>query len=244
MKKEKILSLFLNVFISLFLVISLILLFFAIVSKKSSDGGIKIFNHQIRIVISPSMEKNDETYDQIKKYKIKDIKTKSLVLIKCMPEENQDNWYENINKGDVLTFKYTYDNKQETITHRVVSCEKNQDRDGYTIILIGDNKSENAIASVQEIDTSIENNTNYVIGKVVGKSYIIGVLLYSLKQPIGIALLVIVPSILIIIFEIIKIVNYLNEEKKKKLIEEQDKQLEEIELLKKKIAELEQKNDN
>lgn len=237
----QLLNVFANIFIYVFLGLSIILLCLSITSKKDKDDAINIFGYQMRIVISPSMEKNENTYNEIKKFKIKDLKVKSLVFIKKV-SDNEDLWYENIKKGDVLTFRYTYDNKQETITHRVIDIYKNESGMGYTIKLQGDNRDNNDSVAIQTIDTSDENSTNYVIGKVVAKSYFFGLLIYSLKQPIGIVLLVIAPSLIIIILEIIRIINYINEEKKKKIIEEKNKQQDEIEDLKRKLASLEEKS--
>lgn len=237
----QLLNVFANVFIYVFLGLSIILLCLSITSKKDKNDAINIFGYQMRIVISPSMEKNENTYNDIKKFKIKDLKVKSLIFIKKV-SDNEDLWYENIKKGDVLTFRYTYDNKQETITHRVIDIYKNESGIGYTINLQGDNRDNNDSVAIQTIDTSDENSTNYVIGKVVAKSYFFGLLIYSLKQPIGIVLLVIVPSLIIIILEIIRIINYINEEKKKKIIEEKNKQQDEIEDLKRKLASLEEKS--
>lgn len=238
-KLFKLINIIMNAFVYMFLGISLILLIFAIASKKDDDGAINIFNYQLRIVISPSMEKNEETYNQIKNYDIKDIKTKSLVVVKTLSKENVNKWYESLNIGDVITFRYTYDNKQETITHRIIEKKLNDSGNGYIVKLQGDNKPVEGEALIQVIDTSEENSTNYIIGKVISKSYFIGLIIYSLKKPLGIALLIIVPSVIIIIFEVIKIVNIINEERKKNNLDEKNKQLNEIEELKKKIADLE-----
>lgn len=243
-KIYQMLSLIINIFIYIFLALSIVLLCFSITSKKDKDGAINIFGYQMRIVISPSMEKNDSTYSEIKEYKIKDLKVKTMVFVKKVSKKDSNSWYEDIKVGDVLTFRYTYDNKQETITHRVIDIYKNKSSKGYTIKLQGDNRENENSVSIQTIDTSYEFSTNYVIGKVVAKNYFFGLLVYSLKQPLGIVLLVIVPSLIIIVLEIIKIVNYLNEEKKKKIIEERDKQQDEIEDLKRKLASLEEKTKN
>lgn len=234
----QLLNVFANIFIYVFLGLSIILLCLSITSKKDKDDAINIFGYQMRIVISPSMEKNENTYNEIKKFKIKDLKVKSLVFIKKV-SDNEDLWYENIKKGDVLTFRYTYDNKQETITHRIIEKKLNDSGNGYIVKLQGDNKPVEGEALIQVIDTSEENSTNYIIGKVISKSYFIGLIIYSLKKPLGIALLIIVPSVIIIIFEVIKIVNIINEERKKNNLDEKNKQLNEIEELKKKIADLE-----
>ena len=56
------------------------------------------------------------------------------------------------------------------------------------------------------------------------------------------ACLIIVPSAIILIFEIIKIVGILGEDKKKKAQEEKQKQEDEIEALKKQLEELKKQN--
>lgn len=232
-KVKKIINLIINILIYIFIGLSGLLLCFSITSKKDSDGAINISNYQIRLVISPSMQKSDNTYSQIQNYQIKDLKVKTMVFIKKIQFDNQED-YENIKIGDVLTFKYTYDNKQETITHRVIDIYKNPQNDGYTIKLQGDNRSNSDDVGIQIIDTSNVNSTNYVIGKVTSKSYLLGLFVYSLKQPLGLVLLVIAPCLIIIILEIIRIVNYFSDMKK-------IKQQNEIETLKRKLACLENK---
>ena len=237
-KVNKVFSIIGNVFMYVFFAFSIILLIMTIVAKKNSDGAVSIMGYQMRIVISDSMAKNDDTYNDINKYSIKDIPVKSLLIIQNVPSDASEDWYEDIKVGDVLTFKYLINNRQETITHRVIDKVPNDDGIGYKIYLRGDNKSKTGEASVQIINTAAVNSPNYIIGKVVVKSFIVGLIIYAMRQPIGIALLVILPSIIIIIFEVVKIVNHYNEHKKAKLAEEKKEQLDEIEELKKKIAEL------
>jgi len=228
--------LYLSLFICLFAVTATVAI------KKDTDGAMTVFGYQFRIVISDSMAKCDQTYDSIKQYKIKDIPLKSLVIVKVMPEDEKeaDKWYESLKKGDVLTFRYTY-TRQETITHRIDDIYKKKDGSGWIIILKGDNRaSENSDTLEQIIDTSIPNSTNYVIGKVVDTNYLFGSLLTFIKKPAGIVVLVIAPCLIIIFLEIIKLINYFGKEKKDKLESENEKNRNEIEELKKKLAELEQ----
>ena len=84
-KKNKILKIFnilANVLLYTFFAVSLVLLSMSIISKKDSDGTVNIIGFQSRVVISESMEKHEETYDQIKGYRIKDLPIKSMVFIK------------------------------------------------------------------------------------------------------------------------------------------------------------------
>jgi hypothetical protein len=202
-------------------------------SKKDSDGTATIFGVQMRLVISPSMEKCDQT--DVSSFEIKDIKTKSVVFIKVVPDsvDEKNEFYKSLRKGDVLTFKYTYVT-QETITHRIIDIYENG-RGGYIIKLQGDNKNTEDGVLTQIIDTSDEISTNYVIGKVTATSYLLGLFIYALKSPIGLICLIILPSIIIMVLEIIKIVNVLSAEKKKKLQSAE----EELILLREKLKQLE-----
>ena len=114
------------------------------------------------------------------------------------------------------------------------SLYKSQEKNGYIIKLQGDNINDTDDVGIQIIDTTDINSTNYVIGKVTSKSYLLGLFVYSLKQPLGIVLLVIVPCLIIIILEIVRIINYFNDIRKKKHECE-------IEALKRKLACLENK---
>lgn len=249
LNKEKILkivNIVSNILLYIFFALSIVLLSISILSKKDSDGAVNIFGYQSRIVISESMEKNEDTYDQIKDYKIKDLPIKTMVFIQVVPsdEEEAKDWYEDIKVGDVLTFRYVYDTRQETITHRVIEKEINKNNDGYIITLQGDNRGTKSQAGKQYIDTSETESLNYIVGKVVGQSYVMGLLVTALKSPVGIVLMVILPCSILIIIEIIKIVNYFNSAKKLKQQEEVNKQKDEIEELKRKLEELTKNNSS
>lgn len=239
--KTKKINLILNILMYVFLGCSLILLVVTISLKKNTNEAITLFGYQTRLVVSESMEKCESTYDSISKYKIKDIPLGSLLLIKTVPKEKEE-FYKDIKIGDVLTFKYIIGTKQETITHRVVNIDKS---DNLIIELRGDNETSNHQTNItsQFVNVYEENSPNFIIGKVVGKSYLLGILLYSLKQPIGMALIIIVPSIIIMIVEITKIINYIYSQKKKKTEDELFNHKKELEELKQKLKSLENKNE-
>ena len=216
--------------------------FITISSKKDSDGTATIFNYQLRFVKSASMESCE--YVDTSNFEIKDIKVKSCIFIETVPEDDKeaDDWYASLKVGDVLTFKYVY-TKQETITHRIVDITK-KSNDGYIIKLQGDNRNDKDGTLIQVIDTSLTNSNNYVIGKVVGKSYVLGLVIYALKTPVGIICIFIIPCVLIIIFEIIKIVKVFTLEKKEKLEQESFSKDKEIEELKKKLENLQKDKES
>lgn len=224
-----------------FILLCLFSVILTITAKKSSDGAATIFGQQMRYVQTESMAKNEETYDRISQYEIKDIPIYSMVFIEVVPEDKTEaeKWYDELEVGDVLTFKYVYV-RQETITHRLIKKEANGNG-GWILTLDGDNKSEGAESSVQVINTSDDPDTaqNYVIGKVVGTNYLFGLFITTLKHPAGIVCLIILPALLILFFEVFKVSRLINADKKKKDNEEKKKQLAELEELRQRLAELE-----
>lgn len=210
-KVRKILSIIGSVFLYLLSALCLLALIFVITAKRSEDGAVGLFGHEMRIVLSGSMEKSDMT--DVSAFEIKDIPVKSLVISEKVPEtaEEAAAWYAKLKAGDVLTFRYPVAGRQETITHRIVSIEAKSG--GYRITLRGDNRSENEEAQV--IDTFDADSSAYVLGKVVSVNVVTGYIIYILQQPMGIAFVVIVPSAIVMTLQIFRIVKVLKREKRK-----------------------------
>lgn len=229
-----------NVLLYLFIAICLFGVLITVMSKSDPDGTATIFGMQMRIVISPSMEECDRT--DVSEYDIGSIPVDSVVFIETVPEDpaKANEWYADLKVGDVLTFKYVYV-KQETITHRIVSIEPNSDG-GYTILLEGDNKNDASTVMTQEINTADLNSPNYVIGKVTGTSYLLGLFITILKSPVGLICMVILPALVILVFEVVKVVRLLMSDKKKQDNKVQQAQQEELEMLRRRLAELEKSN--
>lgn len=237
--KQKINKVF-NIIIYCFIFVAAFFTIMTINLKSNPKDGFTIFNHQIMVVETESMEQNDLV--NVGDYQIKSIKKNSLILVEVVDEENPYEFYKNININDVVTFKYMIANRQETITHRVI--EKEEYDDGFVFKLRGDNINEDGTTSTQIIDTREIESFNYIIGKVKGVSYPIGLVITVLKSPVGIVGMVIIPCVILIIFEIIKIVNEVNKEKIEKNKEkEKELEIKNLELLelKKRLEELEKK---
>lgn len=234
---KKIVTVLANILLYAFIAISIFGVIITVVSQKDPDGTVTVFGMQMRSVISPSMEKCEAT--DVSGYEIKDIPTNSMVFIDVAPRDKTEaeKWYADLRVGDVLTFKYVYV-RQETITHRITSIEENE-RGGYTISLEGDNKDYDAEVLTQTIDTSEANSPNYVIGKVVGQSYPLGLLITVLKSPVGIICVVIIPALAIMIFEIVKVVRMFTEDKRNAEREEKESRERELEELRRRLSELE-----
>ena len=235
---KKIVAFIGNVLLYIFIVISIFGVIITIGAKRGEDGTATVFGMQMRHVISPSMEKSEFTNTDA--FTIKDIPMKSVVFVEVVPEgkEKAYEWYSSLREGDVLTFRYVY-TTQITITHRITKIEEKENKAGFVFYLEGDNKASEMGALTQIIDTEFDNTPNYVIGKVVGKSVVVGLLLSILKSPIGLITVVILPCIGIVVFEIIKIVRVMGMDKKKKEEEEKKKQKDELEELRRRLAELE-----
>ena len=126
-------------------------------------------------------------------------------FVEVMPETaaEVDEWYRALKVGDVLTFRYVY-STQITITHRITAIQE-KETGGFIIELAGDNKSSEDGQLSQVIDTSIPYNTNYVIGKVTGTSYLLGLIMGFLMKPLSIVLIIILPCLAIIFLEVLKI---------------------------------------
>lgn len=236
-KVKKISQIALSVLMYAFLAICILSLLLTLFSKKDADGASEIFGYQMRVVVSNSMGACDET--DVSQYKIKSIPIRSLIFVKVMPDDpaKADEWYRSLEVGDVLTFRYVYTN-QVTITHRITAITE-KETGGFVIDLAGDNKDEQTEQMYQSIDTSIPNNTDYVIGKVTGQAYLLGVLISFLTTKLGLVLLIMLPCLVIILLELRKIFRVLGEEKKQQQQAEKERTENELRELRRRLAELE-----
>ena len=203
-----------NVLFYIFLVICAFSVLFTIFSKKDVDGAAEIFGMQMRVIATDSMDKCNLT--DVSAYKIKSLPPRTMVFIDKVPSIHQraQDWYGSLRVGDVLTFRYVY-TSQVTITHRITSITEKPDG-SFIIQLTGDNKSAKTGQLTQTIDTSVKDSPNYVVGKVVGKSYGLGLFVSLLKSNVGLVCIVIVPCLLIAILEGMKLYELLAESKKQK----------------------------
>ena len=229
-----------DVLLYLFVAICLLGVIVTVSAKRDRDGTATLFGMQMRVVETPSMEKCEET--DVSGFEIQDIPVGSMVFIDTVPQDKAQAkaFYDALKVGDVLTFQYVVDGRQKPITHRIVSITPNG-ADGYLILLKGDNESAQVQASQQMIDTSQTDSPNYVVGKVTGQSRAIGLLARVLDSPIGIVCVVILPALVILVLEVLKIVRMLGASKKEKALEEKKAQEEELERLRARLAELEGK---
>lgn len=241
-KSKKIGKIVLDVLLYIFLAICVLSVFVTVLSKRDKDGAAEILGYQMRVVTSNSMEKCELT--DVSKFEIKDIPVRSMIFVKVIPDDpaEADKFYSSLKVGDVLTFRYVYQARQITITHRITAITQ-KETGGYIIELAGDNKNSENGQLIQKIDTSIPNSTDYVIGKVTGQFYPLGLVMSFLMQPVGIILLIILPCALIILLETLKIIKVFTDEKKQQQEEEKAQKENELEELRRKLAELEKATD-
>lgn len=249
-----VLDVLLYVFLALAIVVVALTVMSKIAQKDDPTGAPNLFGYEMRYVETGSME---PAYP-----------VNTMVFIEKAPTsyEASIKWFENVKEGDVLTFYYREAGQRVVITHRVVDKKLNteltdvggvlKEKGGYIITLEGDNKGDDETVAQQYIYTYAHYNEmaeandqlqGQVIGKVVGQNLVLGVVVTTLKNPLGMVLIIIVPCLIVIILEVIRIVKVFNAEKNEKAKKNQEAQQEklaqqnsEIELLKQQLALLQQ----
>ena len=231
---QKILDVALTVIVVIVVIIAVFVLFVTITSKKSPDGAANIFGYQMRTILTGSMEKckhedpsEECDHVDVSKYEIGHLPVDTMIFIELVPEDKDkaNEWYKNLKEGDVLTFQYT---GMGVVTHRIIEIEPNS-TGGYEIDLMGDNRGDDGTAGVQTIITNNADSANRVIGKVVGQSVFLGKAVTIIRKPVGAIFVILVPCLLIVIVEVVKIIVVLTEDKraKRKAQNEERKALEE-----------------
>ena len=231
-----------DVLFCLIIAFALFVLIISVSAKRDADGTANVFGYQLRFVRSGSMEKCDQT--DVSGYKIKSIPVKSCVFIKKAPAPDDQqalkDWCSALSVGDVLTFQYSKygaaNIQDKVITHRIVKIEPKEG--GYIITMEVDNKNDTGSVGQQVIDTTKADGLDYIIGKVEGQSYFLGLCVYALKSPIGLIFIIIVPCMIIIAYEAVKIITVLNKDKKDRQQQEKTAKEDEIALLRKQLEEL------
>lgn len=242
---KKVLKIALDVLFVLVIAFALFVLGVTVAAKKTSEGTATVFGYQLRFVMSGSMEKSDQT--DVSKFKIKSIPVKSCVFIKTAPTPDDQTalnaWCAKLAVGDVLTFQWDQlSGPDKVVTHRIVSI-KEKEGGGYIITLEGDNKAEGGTVGQQVIDTT-KDGFNYIIGKVEGQSYLLGLLVYAMKSPWGLVFIIIIPCLIVIAFETIKIISVINADKNAKKEAEKTEKDDEIARLRQQLEQMQQAQNN
>ncbi len=229
-KLKRIASILLNAFFFSFLAISTLAAILLLSAGKDPYGAAEVLGYRLFVVTSDSMQRCEATPTD--GFAVGPIPKRSMVIVESVPtgDEAAEAWYGSLKVGDVLTFRYVYDT-QVTITHRLVSIERNRDG-GYLLQLAGDNKAAEADTLYQTIDTSKKTGGNYVIGRVRGQCYPLGILISILQTKAGIVFVVMIPCAIIILLEVIKLAGL-------RAAVKQERTNAELDALRRRLAELE-----
>lgn len=245
-QKHKGLKIALNVIFYTFLGVLLAFDIFALVSKltmKSETGAMNFFGHETRIVLTGSMEGNEQLYIDHPEYEIKRINVHDAVFIDTVPsdENKQQEFFNSIKVGDVLTFIYQRGGNV-VVTHRVINIEDTGHNLKYT--LRGDNPTgDNLVHDNDQYTQEVYSDRGEIIGKVTGTNTFLGNVLYGLAgNKLVLIFLVVVPSGLLALYELGKVffAIYMNKKEKQLAIIQQEHQtdLDELEKLKQELERL------
>ena len=155
---------------------------------------------EAKVVVSGSMDGEPRDYE------ISTIPVSSLVLIHKV---NSDDFYQSVKIGDVLTFNYTHPVSKENmvVTHRITDIRESSGV--YTYTLKGDSVADDPTNGSSQIVTS---DSGDIIGKVVGVSHWLGILIIFMSTWTGKICLITIPCVLLIVFELRNILNVLRTE--------------------------------
>ena len=84
-KARKVVRIILNVLLYTFFALCLVVLIMTIAAKRDSDGAVTVFGHQVRIVVTGSMEKSSDT--DVSGFEIKSINRNSAIFIEVAPQD-------------------------------------------------------------------------------------------------------------------------------------------------------------
>lgn len=206
------------------------------ITTRITNG--KIGNSQFLVVISSSMEGEEQT-----EYDIKTIPVKSLIKIDLVETGKENEFYSNLKKGDVITFNYLPLNNV-TITHRIIEDPVKLEDGTYKYVLKGDAVDDQT--SIQTLYS--DGRSGEIIGKVSFTSLFLGQIYFFSSSKLGTLLLVVFPSTAICLYELAKIIYLVLENRRikqeanqKEINAQKDK---EIEDLKKQLEESKKNSSN
>ncbi len=168
-----------NVLSTIILIISIIICILVVASTKASTGMPNLFGNSILSVKSDSMEPTFNKGD--------------LIFVKVTPKSEKEQYKHHIYEvGDIITFEVTDEDGHNFVnTHRIVSIEDGE-RTRYKTK--GDN--------VDAIDKKSVYNMN-ILGQYTGKKLSgWGKVFDYLKKPEGVLVSVVLPAMLIILWQI------------------------------------------
>lgn len=213
-------------------------------SMKGESGGLPLFNKEARIVLTGSMDNQDDSFyttGEGKDYEIKRIPVHSLVFIDKAPSLSDKvacrEWYGNIKVNDILTFNYQLGGQFYVVTHRVIAIN-NTNPDHVIFTLRGDNPEGDSVVSKYSPTQEAWSDSGYIIGKVTGFNEFIGHIMYAfVGNQMALIFIVIIPSVILMFYEIGNVIYlvYLNKKEKVQVEREAAAKSQEEELLRLRI---------
>ena len=156
----------------------------------------------VKIVVTGSMDGEPRT-----QYDISSIPTGSMIFIHKVTD---DSFYSSLRVGDVLTFNYMHptEKKNMVVTHRIIQISETGGV--YTYTLAGDSIVDDPTNGSTQVVTS---DSGAIIGKVVGVSHVLGVLVTFMSKDAGKICFILIPCIILIVAEVLNIVKILRNRK-------------------------------
>ncbi len=197
-----------NIFVTLVLIFAVLITVLVITSTKSEIGVPSLFGYAIMNVESNSMEGDRGFY------------TGDLIVIRLVDKEEANN----LNIGDVITFKRYSNNVSYLETHRIVenvyeSVNEREVVDGIRIhngvrcyATKGDNTPAADFLGVGELDYATPNN---IVGVWEGKAIPkLGSAIKFLKSQMGFMVCIVAPLALLFFYELYSFIVTMNEKRK------------------------------
>lgn len=211
-KKGKLVKTIFNIGFWLIIGVIFLITLFMLLTKQEESESSNVFGYSPIVVLkdSPSME------GPITEYDIPTIKSQSLIIIKNLPAKNEEEFIKSLKVGDVITFKCGTGIKMgKVITHRIIQIDTQPVGDvlTYRIVAHGDNNPESDV----EIVTNSTDTEGILMGKVVWVNYGLGLAYYFLISVYGLVFVVILPSTIMIIVEVTKIIKIVDKKKSDKM---------------------------
>jgi len=174
---SKVLSFFLTIILIMLIILGALMFYYNSQAKSYEKKGL-VYSPPFGLytIVSGSMMPKINVYDVIVAVNIKDPET--------------------VKVGDIITYISNWDlNYGLNVTHRVVDINKNEQGE-YTYITKGDNN--------KEVDGAPVPQSN-VIGKVILRIPQLGRLQFLLATKMGWFIIVFIPAVLVIIYDLIKL---------------------------------------
>ena len=181
-KAEKILKIVKNVFVSIVVAFSVFMMIFTIFTVTTVDRNDRsVFGLRFYVVLTDSMSKSDKNADMDVHFNAGDI-----IFVKNVKDKTK------LEAGDIIAFMSSNSESYgATITHMIREVKRTDDGKILGYVTFGTNTDTNDEALVEPA---------YVLGKYAGRLPGVGHFFEYLRSPIGYVIFILVPFILLILY--------------------------------------------